>query len=297
MIHFLRCADRILFLLLCLLFNFTFSQTLVHLTTNWFGPNAHPVPEFTDATIPANTQFSVYGDYYYGYGDQTETVYLKAEIPLIPQKVSIKIWSPIVEHYKVTDEIKEKRMMLEENSGYATGDIFLQTRISLFKELTNRPSVILNSTLKTSTDSGIKNRRFFNTAGYYFDTEFGKSFKIPKIFFDEIRMVANFGFYSWDVLTPNANVQDDAVMYGLKMILKKNNFGWENTFSGYNGWINRAPDYGNTPSVFASKLNYYHRKNTYFIQYQKGITYFPYDQIRIGATINFEVLTPHFFNN
>ncbi|OWK75017.1 hypothetical protein CBW16_06420 [Flavobacteriaceae bacterium JJC] len=291
----LRLLRKFSVLLPCLFFGFTFSQTLIHHTTNWFGPNANPVPDFTDATIPENTQLSIYGDYYYGYGDNTETVYIKAEIPLIPQKVSVKVWSPVAEHYEVTDEIKEKRMMLEGNSGFANGDVYIQTRISLAKELKYRPSVILNSTLKTASGSGFKNRRFFNTAGYYFDTEIGKSFRFSKIYFDEIRVVGNFGFYSWDVQTPNSNVQDDAPMYGLKLILKKNNFGWENTFSGYNGWINRDPDYGNRPSIFASKINYYNRKNTYFIQYQHGVNDFPYNQIRIGATLNFDSLTPNFF--
>lgn len=156
----LRLMRQFSVLLPCLFFGFTFSQTLIHHNTSWFGPNANPVPDFTDATIPENTQLSIYGDYYYGYGDNTETVYIKAEIPLIPQKVSVKVWSPVAEHYDVTDEIKEKRMMLEGNSGFANGDVYIQTRIFLAKELKYRPSVILNSTLKTASGSGFKNRRF-----------------------------------------------------------------------------------------------------------------------------------------
>jgi len=39
--------------------NFFFSQTLIHHTTNYFGPNANPVPEFTEAAIPSITQFSL----------------------------------------------------------------------------------------------------------------------------------------------------------------------------------------------------------------------------------------------
>ena len=114
-------------------------------------------------------------------------------------------------------------------------------------------------------------------------------------FLNEIRLVADVGFFSWDVQTPNLNVQDDAFMYGLKVILNKKNISWENTFSGYSGWIKRVPDYGDKPIVFASKLNLKGKKNTYFVQYQNGIRYFPFNQIRIGAVFPLESLTPNFF--
>lgn len=269
------------------------SQTLIHHTTNYFGPNANPVPDFTDATIPANTEFSIYGDYYFGHGDQTVNPVLKIEIPLLPEKVSLKIWAVPLEYYKVTDEIKERRMM-NKNSGTASGDFYVQTRIAILNEKNNKIAVILNATLKTASGSGFKNRRYFNTAGYYFDTEIGKSFAIPESFLNEIRLVANAGFYSWDVLTPNNNVQDDALMYGLKVILKKKNISWENTISGYNGWIKRAPDYGDQPIVFATKLNLKAKQNTYFAQYQYGVKYFPFNQIRIGAVFPLQALTPNF---
>ena len=281
----------ILFLLFFGLFN---SQKLVSHTTNYFGPNANPVPDFTDATIPEFTELSVYGDYYFGKGDQTVNPYLKVEIPLISEKVSLKVWAVPIEYYNVTDAIKERRGM-QKNSGFASGDVYIQTRISLLKNEEKATSLILNATIKTASGNNYKDRRYFNTAGYYFDTEFGKSFALKNSFLNEIRLVADAGFYSWDVQTPNLNVQDDAFMYGLKLILKKKNLSWENTFSGYSGWIKRVPDYGDQPVVFASKLNLKSRKNTYFIQYQNGIRYFPFNQIRIGAIFSLESLTPNFF--
>ncbi|WP_262149253.1 hypothetical protein [Chryseobacterium foetidum] len=44
-------------------------------------------------------------------------------------------------------------------------------------------------------------------------------------------------------------------MYGAKLILKHKNISWENTLSGYNGWITRVEDYGDRPVILASKLN------------------------------------------
>jgi hypothetical protein len=272
-----------------------FSQNLIHHTPNYFGPNANPVPEFTDATIPEFTQVSITGDYYFGYGDETISNLTKIEVPLIKERVSVKVWKTLIEHYSVSDEILLRRRM-SKNKGTATGDFYVQTRIKLLSEGKSKPAIILNATLKTASGSDYKNRRFFNTAGYYFDVEIGKSFTINNFFIDEMRLVSDLGFFSWDVQTPNKNVQDDTVMYGVKLILKHKNISWENTFSGYNGWIKRVEDYGDRPMIFASKLNFSSKNQTiWFFQFQHGIQYFPYDQLRIGVVLPLRKLTPKFF--
>lgn len=270
------------------------AQGLIHHTTNYFGPNANPVPEFTDAKIATNTQLSTYGDYYFGHGDKTISNLTKIEIPLISEKVSVKIWNVLLESYSVTDEVKDRRGM-QKTKGVATGDVYVQTRIKLLSEREKLPDIIFNSTLKTASGSDFKNRRFFNTAGYYFDLEMGKSFMFKNSFIKELRVVSDLGFYSWDIQTPKLNVQDDAVMYGLKTILKHKNIIWENTFSGYTGWIKRAVDYGDKPIVFASKIGLETKNKTvWFLQYQHGIRYFPFEQVRLGVQIPIAKLTPNF---
>lgn len=266
---------------------FIVAQSLIHHTTNYFGPNANPVPDFTDARIPESTQLSIYGDYYFGHGDKTISNLKKIEIPIISEKVSVKIWKVLLEKYSVTDEVKNRRGM-QKNKGIATGDVYIQTRIKLLSEKEKLPCIILNSTLKTASGSDFKNRRFFNTAGYYFDLEMGKSFMFENSFIKELRVVSDLGFYSWDIQTPNLNVQDDAVMYGFKAVLKHKSIIWENTFSGYTGWIKRA-------IVFASKIGVETKNKTvWFLQYQHGIRYFPFEQFRIGVQLPLKKLTPHF---
>lgn len=273
---------------------FIVAQSLIHHTTNYFGPNANPVPDFTDARIPESTQLSIYGDYYFGHGDKTISNLTKIEIPIISEKISVKIWKVLLEKYSVTDEVKNRRGM-QKNKGIATGDVYIQTRIKLLSEKEKLPCIILNSTLKTASGSDFKNRRFFNTAGYYFDLEMGKSFMFENSFIKELRVVSDLGFYSWDIQTPNLNVQDDAVMYGFKAVLKHKSIIWENTFSGYTGWIKRAVDYGDKPIVFASKIGVETKNKTvWFLQYQHGIRYFPFEQLRIGVQLPLKKLTPHF---
>ncbi|MEA4935745.1 MAG: hypothetical protein VB102_03780 [Paludibacter sp.] len=263
----------------------------------WFGPNANPVPEFTDATIPTETTVQFTGDYYFGYGDQTKNGYLKIEVPLLPERVSFKIWTSVFEHYRVTESISDLRQMNGVTTGKANGDFYVQTRISLLKENKKSPAILLNSTLKTASGTNFKERRYFDTPGYYFDLEIGKSFIMKNNLINEIRLVGNVGFLCWE--TTNS-VQDDAPIYGAKIIIGNNRLHWENTLSGYYGWMHSNPkygsDYGDTPLVYATKFNFQHNNINYFTQYQYGIKDLPYHQLRVGVSFSIKKLTPQYVN-
>ncbi len=261
-------------------------------STTWFGPNANPVPEFTDARIPAKTTISLIGDYYFGYSDQTTNGYVKLEVPLLPECVSLKLWSTVLEHYNTTPELMQQRGA-SKVSGFEGGDVYVQTRIRLLKEQNGLPSIILNSTLKSASAKTVLTRRYFDTPGYYFDTEIGKSFYTKSKFISEIRLVGNVGFMCWE--TTNST-QDDATMYGGKLIIGNPVWKLENTLSGYAGWMhsnrNYSSDYGDTPLVYAAKLSFMTKNIDYFAQYQYGITDFPYHQIRVGVSFEIQPLTP-----
>ena len=263
----------------------------VRYSSSWFGPNANPVPEFTDATIPSKTTISLMGDYYFGHGDRTKNGYIKVDIPLLSERVSLKIWSAVLEHYQTTEEVMQNRGA-NTTSGSEVGDIYVQTRIRLWKEQKNRPSIILNSTLKTASAKTFATRRYFDTPGYYFDVEMGKSFFTKSSFISEIRLVADAGFLCWE--TTNS-AQDDAPMYGGKIILGNQDWKIENTLSGYWGWKNlKDKTYGDVPLVYSLKLIKQTKNLNYFAQYQYGIHDFPYNQIRVGVSFTMSKLTPKF---
>lgn len=269
----------------------------VKYSPSWFGPNANPVPEFTDATIPAKTTVSLMGDYYFGFGDQTKNGYFKIEIPLVSERVSFKIWSSVFEHYVVTPELSAYREMNGNLSGKANGDFYVQTRISLLKEKKFAPAIILNSTLKTASGTNFEERRYFDTPGYYFDVEFAKSIYTKNKFISEIRAVGNLGFLCWET---TGSAQDDAPMYGVKLIIGNQKWKFDNTLSGYWGWIHTykkiSPlgDYGDAPLVYATKFILSESYMDYFLQYQYGIKDFPYHQIRAGISFPIEKLTPKY---
>lgn len=261
----------------------------------WFGPNANPVPEFTDGRIPAKTTVSLVGDYYFGYGDETKNGYFKIEIPLVSERVSFKVWSTVFEHYKVTPELNAHRQMNGNLTGKSNGDFYVQTRISLLKEKKYAPAIILNSTLKTASGTNFNKRRYFDTPGYYFDVEFAKSIHTKGKFINELRAVGNLGFMCWET---TGSRQNDAPMYGAKIIAGNQNWKLDNTLSGYWGWMQTSStygaDYGDAPLVYAAKLTIMKSKMDYFAQYQYGINDFPYHQLRLGISFPIEKLTPKF---
>lgn len=261
----------------------------------WFGPNANPVPEFTDATIVEKTEIQLMSDYYFGYGDQTVNGYFKIDIPLLPERVSFNIWTSILEHYWVEPQLAIDRGMTDGLKGHANGDFYVQTRISILKEGKIKPAIVLNSTLKTASGTQFKNRRYFDTPGYYFDVELGKSFILNKQFLNEIRLVADLGFLCWET---SGSRQNDAPIYGFKLQLGNPNWKWENTLSGYWGWMhthsNYGSDYGDAPLIYVTKFIYKTKNIDYFAQYQYGIKDFPYHQIRVGTSFRIDKLTPRY---
>ncbi len=282
-------------LILTISFPFQIIFAQVKYSTAWFGPNANPVPEFTDARIPVNTTLCIMGDYYFGFGDETKNGYIKAEIPLLPERISLKLWTSLFENYQVSNIVSNQRNMNEITSGYASGDIYVQTRILLLKEKKYLPDIILNSTLKTASGTNFPQRRYFDTSGYYFDIEAGKSIYTNNNFVNEIRAVVNYGFLCWET---TESTQNDAPIYGGKVIIGNKIWKLENTLSGYNGWMHSNSlysfDYGDNPLVYRLKLSISTNKITYFGQYQYGITDFPYHQIRLGISFTIEKLTPKY---
>lgn len=273
---------------------FKLNCQLIKYSPAWFGPNSNPVPENTEAKIPDKTTIEISADYYTGFGDNTHNGYVKLEIPLISERVSVKIWSTLFENYQVSENIFLQRNMTE-IKGKANGDIYFQTRISLNKEKKIIPAIILNSTLKTASGTNFLNRRYFDTPGYYFDIESGKSFIFNDLIVREVRLTANIGFMCWE--TTNSR-QDDAIMYSMQLNLMKGNFNLENYIGGYDGWMHRHStygfDYGDSPLVYHLKLKYTNKNSDYYIQYQYGIKDFPYYQMRVGIAFRIKALTPKF---
>ena len=273
------------FLILLMFCSISIAQK-VNYSPLYFGPNANPVSQFSDARIPTNTTIELARENYFGFGDHTRNFKFSVEVPLFSERVSLKVWTAMLEQWQVTQEIYDFRQMQgSELSGTANGDIYVQTRILILTENTVRPSIVLNSTLKTASGTQYLQRRYFDTPGYYFDVEIGKSVHSGSRFLNEARVVANAGFLCWE--TTNST-QNDAIMYGGKIILSNRLFDFENTLAGYHGWMNN----GDSPLVYFSRLTFKQANFNLFAQFQYGINDFPYYGVHIGISRAFPKLTP-----
>lgn len=263
----------------------TLRAQTVNYAPEYFGPNANPVAMFANATIPAETTLKLAGDYYFGFGDKTGSVTLSAEIPLLPECVSLKVWGNALEYYHVTQEVYDRRSMQSGKLyGSANGDFYIQTRMRILKERENAPAIVLNSALKSASGTDFSERRYFDTPGYYFDLEVGKSIHLNNKIIAEVRGVIDFGFLCWE--TTNS-VQNDAPMYGGKIVLSNQWINLENTLSGYYGWIHN----GDAPLVYCAKAIFKRPHMKIFAQYQYGINDFPYHHLQLGVAVSFAVLT------
>ena len=152
-----------------------------------------------------------------------------------------------------------------------------------------------NATLRTASGSGFGQRRYFDTPGYYFDVEAGKSFFTGGKLVKEIRLGADLGFMAWET---TGSWQDDAPMYGAKLILANDHWKLDNTLAGYYGWMHTSDrygsDYGDAPLVLATRLEHTMGSRSLFIQYQHGLNDFPYNQFRIGYSFTAPRLTPRY---
>ena len=288
MVIFFTSEKHCVFLLVVCVFPLISLAQNVDYSPAYFGPNANPVPSFSDASIPQETTLESSSNHHFGFGDYTRNLTLLAEIPLLPQRISLKTWAALFERYQLTQKVYNKRKMEGGTlKGKANGDIYVQTRILVLKESKWKPSMLLNITLKTASGTKFKQRRYFDTPGYYFDLEVGKSIHFDNKFLNEVRVVADIGFLCWE--TTNST-QNDAPMYGGKLILSNDLLDFENTLSGYYGWMNN----GDRPLVYAVKLTLKQAGFNSFVQYQYGLKDFPYHSIQMGASFALPILTPKY---
>jgi hypothetical protein len=255
----------------------------------YFGPNALPVQEVGDGKIPEYTQFGFSTDYSFGYGDKTLAWQLSAEIPLLPKYVSLKAWMMVHEFFWLTPEVFRERGIdsSQKSSGWATGDVYFQTRISVLRETPRRPQITVNISFKTASGGKFDQRRHYDSPAYFFDGSVAKSFPINRKFLNDIRLVGTIGFLCWE--TTNSR-QNDAGMYGLNLILSNAFLSLENQVAGYWGRLNN----GDRPLTYRTTLTYKHKFFDLFFQYQYGIMNFPYHQIRLGITVPVKILTPKY---
>ena len=264
----------------------------------YFGPNAFPVPDMLDGRVSGELRIELAGDYFHGSrGDHTEDVALKLNIPLWTRRANLTVWMPVMEWYKNSDKnIAVCRIQDEHKAdakkGSLMGDVFISTDMHILTEKRYRPDWTLRAAMKTASGGEFYNARYYDGPGYFFDTFLAKSFALGHGTWNhKLRIVGSTGFLCWQ--TDNGR-QDDAVQYGAMLKWENKYFMISQSFSGYNGWEHNAGNGGefahDCPMVLKTSFSYRIKQWEIVAAYQYGLHDYPYQQVRIGAAYNIDIL-------
>ena len=249
-----------------------------------FGPNALQVPEMADGNLSGTLDFSLGGDFYYGFAtatpDYTESISFVFRAPLFTPRANLVIWGQVGEFYQGNPQTQAFRHVSPDkplNGALFTGTMYVSTDFLLLKERKYSPSITVRATMKTASEPfGNELGRFYDVPGYFFDVAFGKSF-------GPFRIAASAGFLCWQT---SAIVQNDAFMYGVRASYNKKAIKASLEYGGYIGWQQN----GDKPMTLKARFSYNLGKFEPFAIAAYGFKDWPFAQISAGVQYHWDVM-------
>lgn len=247
------------------------------MSSQYFGPNAMPVPDMLDGTVSKRFYAELSYDYYAGrYGDATHDIFAKVNIPVFSPRINLSLWMPIIEYYRNTDSsIEHQHPQKAKKSGFEFGNLYVSTDIHILKQKKICPDMTLRAGLITASGGSDMYGRYFDSPGYFFDTSVAKTFNVCRERQSSVTVICNLGFLCWQV---KSNSQNDAFLYGLKTKYDEPRFSASLAWQGYSGWIGN----GDRPMVVKASFTYKLKHFRPLVAYQYGIRNYPFQQIRVG---------------
>ena len=272
----------------------------------YFGPNAFPIPEMIDGRTHSMLRAELAADGYLGREkDWTADIFARIRIPLFTDRVNLSVWMPVYEFYGISPARQQTTRIQEQDSlylnGSGAGDVYVSTEIQVWKATTWVPDFTVRAAVKTASGGQFGRARHYDCPGYFFDLSCGKSMYLGNRYkaigrrkrrfpYDdsrdaavELRIAGDIGFLCWQ--TDNGR-QNDALYYGLQLLVKYEWVSMRCTWMGYMGW----EDHGDKPMSIHAVLSGYVKEFEPYISYQYGIKDYPFQQVRIGLVYNFDML-------
>ena len=255
----------------------------------YFGPNAFPVPDMLDGRVQKQLRAEIAGDGYLGFqGDKTADAFARVFIPLFTDRVNLTVWMPVMEWYEMTQE-RQRVCRLQDSAaiaGHGAGDAYFSTDIQILRDRKWAPDIALRAACKSASGGQYELARHYDCPGYFFDLSLGKSWYLgekQEAKGVELRVAGSAGFLCWQ--TDNGR-QNDAVMYGLQLLLRSQYVSLRTTWSGYVGWENA----GDRPMIIKGRLSGHAKGFEPYVEYQYGIKDYPFHMVRVGLAYHIDVL-------
>lgn len=258
----------------------------------YFGPNAFPVPDMLDGRTSAEMRLELYGDCFLGtttgsVGDDiTADLFAKVTIPLFTTKANLTLWMPAFEFFHTSAEVNALRRLPHQGDlrGFDSGDAYVSADIRILSQERHHCDIAVRAALKTASANRFAEGRCYDAPGYFFDVAVGRGLAINKGRGGEFRVAVSTGFLCWQ--TDNGR-QNDAVMYGATLAYKYKRFGIDTTLGGYVGW----EGVGDRPMTLKTNISYAFGDWSLRLGHQVGFMDWPYHQLRLGVTWNFDILS------
>lgn len=257
----------------------------------YFGPNAFPVPDMLDGRVQNHLRVEIAGDGYFGFqGDKTADAFARVHVPLFTDRVNLTVWMPVMEWYEMTPERMATCRVPDSlaHRGCGAGDAYFSTDIQILRDKKWAPDIALRAACKSASGGQYELARHYDCPGYFMDLSVGKSWylgerlkakgerrEIDEARGMELRLAGSAGFLCWQ--TDNGR-QNDAVMYGLQMLVKSQYVSFRTTWSGYVGWENM----GDRPMIIKGRLAGHAKGFEPYVEYQYGIKDYPFHMLRVG---------------
>lgn len=255
----------------------------------YFGPNAFPVPEMLDGRVQKQLRAEIAGDGYLGFqGDKTADAFARVFIPLFTDRVNLTVWMPVMEWYEMTPERMATCRVPDSlaHRGSGAGDAYFSTDIQILRDKKWTPDIALRAACKSASGGQYELARHYDCPGYFMDLSVGKSWYLgekQEAKGVELRVAGSAGFLCWQ--TDNGR-QNDAVMYGLQLLIKSQYVSLRTTYSGYVGWEND----GDKPMIIKGRLSGHAKQFEPYVEYQYGIKDYPFHMLRVGLAYSLDIL-------
>jgi hypothetical protein len=262
-------------------------QNYLTISPAFMGPNALPVPQVKQGTMPESS-FKLAYDVHTG-AENTQNVFTELHVPLFSERVGLNFQLVPFEYYSMDTIIRDLRLARErDGEGTSVGDLYIGTYIQLIKDHRYLPDVLLTINLRTASGNNLGATRYTDSPGYFFDMSFGKNIKFGnEAFIKSIRPYAMGGLYVYQTNRTDYP-QNDCFLYGFGTDVSFNKLVLIQSFSGYSGYINN----GDSPFIYRAGLRTkFKRKVNYEFRFQKGINDFPYISYRIGCIFKLDSFT------
>ena len=257
-------------------------RNYMRITPGYLGPNALPVPDVKKGFVPLGTNLEIGFDYHFMEGDPTQDIFARYYHSFAEGKIAIELYGVIAEHYNMSDFIRDERISRDfDGKGFANGDLYFSTLIQLVKGR-KFPDTMVRMAGKTAAGNQLEGARNTDSPGYFFDFSFSKSYAGRKEN-NSFLPYASFGFYSWQT-NDEANLQNDAFMYGLGADFKFKHWTISNSLSGYSGYKHER----DKPMIYTFDLNRQFKNKTLRIQYLHGLRDWTYRTVRLSLILNFQ---------